>query len=318
MSSLLTSNAAGADMDTMRERFTTVTTELLDQDPHVALVLADIGVPPFRESGAYRRHPDRVINVGIREQLMIGVGAGMALEGLKPIIHTYAPFLIERPFEQIKLDFGHQGVSGVLVSIGASADWVEGGRTHMAPGDVALMGTLSGWDIFVPGNPDEAEEALRTAIDGGRCSYIRLSTQQNQRSIPGAVEGLVMVRPARRGAPLVIAVGPMLDDTLTATADLDVAVAYTARPAPFDEEALRRFASAELVVVEPYLEGTSAHRINQAVDRPLRLLSLGFGRDELRHYGSAREHRAAWGIDASGLRSRIEEFLKPRRPVFAG
>ena len=84
-------------MDTMRERFTAVTTELLDNDPRIAVVLADIGVGNFRESGAMRRHPDRVVNVGIREQLMTAVGAGMALEGFRPIIHSYAPFVVERP-----------------------------------------------------------------------------------------------------------------------------------------------------------------------------------------------------------------------------
>ena len=119
-------------MDTMRERFTSVTTELLDADPRVAVVLADIGVSSFRESGAIRRHPERVINVGIREQLMTGVGAGLALEGLRPIIHSYAPFVVERPFEQVKLDFAHQDLGAILVSVGASYDWPQGGRTHQS------------------------------------------------------------------------------------------------------------------------------------------------------------------------------------------
>jgi transketolase len=294
----------------MRERFTTATTDLLDKDPHVAVVLADIGVSQFRESGAMRRHPDRVINVGIREQLMIGVGAGLALEGFKPIIHTYAPFLVERPFEQVKLDFAHQDVAVTLVSIGASFDWVEGGRTHMAPGDVALMRTLPGWDIFVPGHPDEAEAALRIANRSGRRSYIRLSTQQNRTTVPDAVEGLVVVRPAQPGSPLVIAVGPTLDNVLAATEGLGVAVAYTAAVRPIDAAGLRRVADTDVILVEPYLEGTSAHAITTALnDRAVRLTSLGVGTDELRHYGSPTEHEAAWGLDPAGLRHSIHEAL---------
>lgn len=147
-------------METMRQRFTRVTTEALDGEPRLAVVLADIGVDAFADAGARERHPARVINVGIREQLMIGVAAGLAQEGMRPVVHSYAPFLVERPFEQIKVDLGHQDVGAVLVSIGASYDASAEGRTHQAPGDVALLATLPGFAIHVPGHPDEVEELL--------------------------------------------------------------------------------------------------------------------------------------------------------------
>lgn len=108
-------------MDTMRDRFAPVVSRLLDEDPRVAVVLAEIGADAFKDTR--RKHPDRVINVGIREQLLVGAGAGLALAGLRPVVHTFASFLVERPFEQLKLDFGHQGVGGVLVSAAASFDW---------------------------------------------------------------------------------------------------------------------------------------------------------------------------------------------------
>jgi transketolase C-terminal domain/subunit len=95
----------------MRERFAETTTELLDEDPSVAVVLADISASMFAD--AQLRLPDRVVNVGIREQLAVNVGAGMALTGMRPIVHTFASFLVERSFEQIKLGFSHQDVGGV-------------------------------------------------------------------------------------------------------------------------------------------------------------------------------------------------------------
>ena len=145
----------------MRDRFIATATALLDEDPRTAVALADISASGFEE--ARTAHPDRVINVGIREQLLIGVAGGLALTGLRPIAHTFASFLVERPFEQIKLDLGHQGVGAVLVSANASYDWPAGGRTHMAPGDVALLDTLPGWTVHVPGHPDEVEPLLRDA-----------------------------------------------------------------------------------------------------------------------------------------------------------
>ncbi|MFE7572215.1 transketolase, partial [Streptomyces sp. NPDC057539] len=204
-------------MDTMRDRFISTTSQLLDDDPRLAVVLAEISQDGF--DAAQRRHPDRVINVGIREQLLVGVGGGLALAGLRPIVHTFASFLVERPFEQVKLDFGHQDVGGVLVSAGASYDWPAGGFTHMAPGDVALMDTLDGWAVHVPGHPDEAEALLRRAAARDGRDYVRLSLQSNERARPVTGGGFSTVREGRAG--VVVAVGPMLDNVLAATEGLD-------------------------------------------------------------------------------------------------
>lgn len=136
-------------MTDMRTAFAAEASELLDEDPLTAIVLAEISADLFAKAAA--RHPDRVLNVGIREQLMVSVGGGLALAGLRPIVHTYAPFLVERAFEQVKLDLGHQGGHAVLVSIGASYDAARAGRTHQAPEDVALIDSVPGFSVIVPG-----------------------------------------------------------------------------------------------------------------------------------------------------------------------
>lgn len=298
-------------MDTMRERFVSVTSGLLDEDHRLALVLAEITMDGFRP--ARQRHPERVINVGIREQLLIGVGGGLALTGLRPVLHTFASFLVERPFEQIKLDFGHQDTGGVLVSAGGSYDWPAGGFTHMAPGDVALLDTLDGWTVHVPGHPDEAEALLRHAYAAGDDKvYVRLSQPSNARPRPVGDLRFQTVRTGRAG--VVLAVGPTLDEVLAATADLDVTVLYAATVRPFDDAALRTavgYAAPDVVLVEPYLAGTSATAAGQALmEVPHRILPLGVGRAELRRYGTAEEHTAAHGLDAASLRQRITGFLR--------
>ena len=296
-------------MTTMRKRFYELATRALDDDPRTAIVLAEIGVSELP------RH-ERVFNVGIREQLMIGVAAGLAFEGLRPVVHSYAPFVVERPYEQIKLDLGHQDVGAVLVSTGASYDGSQPGRTHQAPGDVALLSALPGWTIHVPGHPDELEAALARALAADDRVYIRMSEESN--AAPVHADGLTVLRRGSLDAPVVVAVGPTLDETLAATSDLDATVAYLATVRPFDAGGLRALVGdgGDVVLVEPYLAGTSAADVAAALaDRPHRLLSLGVANVELRRYGRGDEHRAAHGLDADGIRRSFTGFLE--RPAIA-
>ena len=285
----------------MRSRFYRVAAEALDDDQRVALVVADIGVSQLPQH-------ERIYNVGIREQLMIGVTAGLALEGYRAIAHSYAPFLVERPYEQIKLDLGHQDVGAILVSIGASYDAAREGRTHQAPEDVALLSALPGWTIHVPGHPDEVERLFRRALATDDRVYIRLSEELNHARVDG--DGLVVLRRGSDDAPFVIAVGPTLGPTLAATADLDATVAYLATVRPFDADGLRAaLRGTDVVLVEPYLAGTSSAEVSAALsDRPHRLLALGVPNAEFRRYGDGAEHRAAHGLDAAGVRGSIAAF----------
>lgn len=304
----------------MRDAFYAATTALLDDDPRTALVLADISADPM--APAMQRHPDRVVNVGIREQLLVSVAGGLALTGLRPIAHSYAPFLIERAWEQIKLDLTHQEVGAILVSVGASYDDSRSGRTHYSPGDVTLLDTLEGWTIHVPGHADEVGPLLTAAAATDDRVYVRLSTQHNER--PHRTGGrLTVLKRGSRGGAVVVAVGPMLEPVLAATSELDVTVAYTNTPRPFDADGLRELGSeqgesviageqgASVVVVEPYLEGTSAHVVSRALATvPHRLLSLGVGRNDLHRYGTPADHSTAHGLDPAGLRRSIAAFLR--------
>jgi transketolase len=294
-------------METMRERFTSVVAELLATNPRLALVLADITADAF--TPARRRHPDRVINVGIREQLLISVAGGLALAGMRPIAHTFASFLVERPFEQIKLDLNHQGVGALLVSAGGSDDYSESGRTHQAPGDVALLGTLPGWTVHVPGHPDEAERQIRVAAAHDGPVYVRLSNRSTAVPLEREPGRFSVLRLGTAGT--VIAVGPLADEVVAATLGLDVTVLYGATVLPFDGATLRDTLRApDVVLVEPYLAGTSVAEVARALTGIRhRVLGLGVHRTELRRYGTPAEHETAHGLDAASLRASIADFL---------
>jgi transketolase len=290
-----------------RIQFARTAADLVDTDDSVALVYAEISGQYFGE--VEERHPDRVINVGIREQLLVSVGAGLALTGMRPIVHTFSSFLVERAFEQVKLGFGHQDVGGVLVGAGGSFDVAAGGRTHQSPGDVALLGTLSGIAIHAPGTSLEVDAALRASVAGDGLHYVRVVGQTNRDSFPHAPGRFHVVR--RGAGATVVALGPVLDAVLDATADLDVTVLYSGTVRPFDAAALRAtLGTPDVVLVEPWLAGTSAHEVAAALrDVPHRLLALGVGRTELRRYGTPEEHVAAHGLDAAGIRASLDGFL---------
>jgi transketolase len=294
----------------MRQVFVDTVSRALDSDPRLVVVLADISAQSFLP--AQRRHPDRVINVGIREQCMIGVAGGLALTGMRPVVHSYAPFLVERPFEQIKLDLGHQDVGAVLVSIGGSYDDPVWGRTHQAPGDVALIGTLPGWTVHVPGHAAEVEPLVRSALAADDRVYVRLSTRTNARP-QRDLSGFRVLKRGRLG--VVVAVGPTLDNVLRACQQTDVTVLYAATVRPFDaaglRSAVRAADRAAVVLVEPYLAGTSAHLVSAALsDVPHRIRSLGVRRDaELRAYGQPSDHDALHGLDAAGILAEVRGVL---------
>ena len=217
-------------MREMRAAFGATATDLVDNDDRVAVVLAEISTDYFAD--ALRRHPTRVVNIGIMEQAMVGVAAGFAMEGFHPIAHSLSPFMAERPYEQLKLDFGYQGLGGTFVGVGGSYDYAGEGGTHHAPADASLMLAIPGMEVLIPGHGDEVDRLLRATYANGRPTYLRASVATNADAFdvaPGRIEVV------RRGAGATLLVfGPMLDRVLAASEGVDVTVAYATSLAPFD------------------------------------------------------------------------------------
>ncbi len=293
---------------TMREQAAATIVDLFRRDERVAIVTADISLDQLRP--AMRHDPRRAVNVGIMEQTAVGVAAGFALEGYHPVVHTIAPFLAERPLEQVKLDFGYQGLGGLFVSVGASYDYGESGGTHHAPGDVQALGSIPRVEVVVPGTPRETDELVRATYANGLPTYLRTSVVENARPVELASGGLT---PVRRGSALtVIAVGPLLERTLEAVDGLDATVLYATTVVPLDAATLAAEAAPapEVVVVEPFYEGTLAAQVSAALaHRPTRLLSVGVPRAFISRYGTPTQHDGVLGLDVPGIRRRIHQFV---------
>ena len=293
---------------TMRQQAAETVTDVFLEDERIAIVLAEISTDYFDR--AFAHDPRRTVNVGIMEQTMVGVAAGFALEGFHPVAHTITPFLAERALEQVKLDFGYQELGGTLFSTGASYDYGTDGATHYSPGDVQALGTIPGIEILVPGHAAEVDLLMRHALAGPRLSYLRTQAVTNAKARavePGRID---VVRRGDSGT--VLAVGPMLERVLSATADLDLTVLYATTVLPLDSDTLAREAAdrPDVVVVEPFHVGTLAAQVTAALEhRPSRIASIGVPHQIPRDYGTPAQHDREFGLDAAGVGGQIRAAL---------
>jgi transketolase len=295
-------------MIAMRAQAIDTVADLFEHDPRVAVVLAEISVERF--APVFAHDPSRAVNVGIMEQTMVGVAAGYALEGFHPVIHTITPFIAERALEQLKLDFGNQELGVLVIGVGGSYDYGSEGTTHHSPGDVQALLTIPATQVLVPGAAAEADRLVRDTYADERITYLRTQIVANREARPVELGRLLVERRGSRAT--VIAVGPMLDRTLAATADMDVTVLYATTLNPFDADTLgRELAGDDVVVVEPFFAGTLAGPVSEALlrDRPTRLHFVGVPRAVIRDYGTPQQLDHVLGLDAAGIRRQIASAI---------
>ncbi len=158
----------------MRRRFGKIISDLASKDRKIILIVGDIGYGIFDEFR--KKHPDRFFNLGICEQSIIGFASGAALSGLKPWVYTITPFLIERPFEQIKLDVNQQKANVNLVGF---ADYPSLGPTHSELNAKKLMSLMSNIKSFFPKNSIETEKFAKRMSKIIGPTFMSLKTDKN-------------------------------------------------------------------------------------------------------------------------------------------
>lgn len=157
----------------MRRAFGKTIVELAERDPAIVLLIGDVeqAMDEYK-----RRFPNRFINLGLCEQTMIGVAAGMALEGLRPVVYSITPFVLERPFEQIKIDIDQQKVPVMLVGY---ADYPTHGPTHRPLNAEGLVGLLENTAGYFPANGDETRRAMIDAYERNGPAFISLKRDKS-------------------------------------------------------------------------------------------------------------------------------------------
>jgi len=142
----------------MRKIFANRVLKEMHTNRNIVLITADMGYGLWDD--VRKEFPDRFYNVGSAEQLMIGMAAGMAMEGKRPVCYSITPFLLYRPFEFIRNFMNHEKLPIILAGGGRGKDYGHLGFTHWAEDDVTIMDRFEHIDIYKP----ETEESLHDAI----------------------------------------------------------------------------------------------------------------------------------------------------------
>jgi transketolase len=308
----------------MRNAFAEEITRLGREDPRVVLLSGDIGNKLFDK---FREHsPERFFNCGVAEANMMGVAAGLALNGLRPVVYTITPFTTTRCFEQIRVDVCYHDAPVVIVGTGAGLSYAELGPTHHSLEDIAILRTLPGMTVLAPCDALELRALLRAALQGSGPVYMRIGKKGepaiHERPPEVTIGRAITVRPGRTVA--LLSTGNIMPVVLEAARALEgeglsprVESFHTVKP--LDEERLAEiFPAFDLVAtVEEHgrvggLGGSVAEWRAAHDGQGARLLSLGTDDAFLHQIGSQDYARHHFGLHARNIADRVLAALGRR------
>jgi transketolase len=305
----------------VRDAFFSALAELGAADERVWALTGDLGIGLFDEFE--QAAPGRYLNVGIAEQNLVGVAAGLAYAGQVPFAYSIAPFVTSRPHDQVRVDVAMAGANVKLVGVGGGVAYGYLGPTHHAVEDLAIMRALPGMTVLAPGDPAEARRATRAAFAVDGPVYLRLGKNGEPSVLPEDASFVVgRANALRDGADVTIATtGTTLPDALAA-ADLLAAdgvaatVLHYATLKPFDAEALAAAAerTGAVVTVEEHSVigglGSAAAEAMAEHGAPARLRRIGLP-DTFAHAVGSREHLLrGFGVTAADVARTALELIE--------
>lgn len=299
----------------MRDTFARTLYQVAKKKPNVFIVVADISpagsMAPFREE-----FPEQFINVGVAEQTMISLCAGLALRGCTAFAYTIATFSIYRPFEQVRIDLCYQNLPVTVVGIGGGVAYSTLGGTHHAQEDIAVMGAIPNMAIIAPCDPLETEAATWVCAERQGPTYLRLGKAGEPNLTENAPDPFVFgkVRRIKAGSDVcIISYGPIMKMASEVAERIEreqgrsvcLVSAHTVKP--LDREGVGRLLDefeTVAVVEEASVRGSMGGEIKQiAWERKSKCRLYTFSlKDEFIHeFGSQRDMWKAHGLTPEAI-----------------
>jgi len=303
----------------MRNMFANTFFEAAQRDQRLCMVVADIS--PAGAMDKFRQtFPQRFINTGVAEQIMIGLCSGMALRGLRPFAYTIATFALFRPFEFVRDDLCYHNLPVTIVGIGGGVTYSTLGGTHHAQEDVAIASAIPNMAVIAPCDPAETREATLWCVQQERGPvYLRLGKAGEPDLTSNAVDPFVFgkLRYLRRGQDIcILSYGPILKLGADLAAKFEargesvsLVSVHTVKPLDIDgvQEAL--FNHKRVIVIEqmaPY--GGLVARVKEiALDAKATCSIDSFALQDafIHNYGSHADLLAAHGLDLKTICAKL-------------
>ena len=309
----------------MRNRFADTFYQLGKKDRNLSIIVADIS--PAGSIAKFRSEfPERFINTGVAEQIMIGMAAGMAQRGLRPFVYTIASFALYRPFEFIRDDISYQNLPVTIVGIGGGVSYSTLGATHHAMEDIAVASTIPNMIILAPVDPLEVEAATKwCAVQNFGPVYLRLGKAGEPILTDSISESWQFgrIRSLMQGEKIcILTYGPITKLAIEARDEISkkfntapsIYVSSTIQPLDLDGLDLLLNKYKEVIVLEEHIYyGGLAMRVNEYVKktrRPNTITSIALEHRFSHTYGTHAEVLSSLGLSLDILIQAIEKALE--------
>lgn len=305
-------------MKKLRQEFADTMTEVGLQDSKLIVMVGDISHGILQDFA--KACPGRYYNIGICEQAIVNIAAGVAKSGLVPVVHTIAPFIIERAYEQIKLDFGYQNLGVNLISVGSAFDYAQLGCSHHCYTDLSLISHFKSAQIFFPSSPRELNTLFKKVYNNGKINYFRLPEQPHFIDFSEADIQVGKGICVKQGKDVtIVVIGPPLKTAIEAASVLssqgcEAEVLYFPTIKPFDKELVyQSVAKTRRVLV---VEEASAHdgifnQVLRATTSLPQVLYAQLAIDDFVHgYGNYQDLCSRLGFSVTGILGKLRNDLQ--------
>ena len=301
----------------MRDAFSNALVSLAQTDPSVMLLTGDHGYALFDE---FRKtYPDQYINAGVAEQNMVGVAAGLAKAGMRPIVYGLSAFVPIRVLEQIKIDVCYEELPVIFTGDGAGVVYSSLGSSHQSTEDVAALRALPNISILSPADAFEMTACMNLAYSSCHPVYLRMGKADLGRVNSEALElrlGELLHLREGRGELAFIASGSMVRTALEVAEDWPGSAVWSAPSIkPLEEKTITRLAQTHrvLVVLEEHsIYGGLGSAVSEIVSStaPTFVCRIGIQDRFSQYCGSYDYLMGEHQLNADAVKIQLQDFLK--------
>ena len=303
----------------MRDKFSETIYKNIKLNKKIFVVAADIS--PSGKMAQYQKNNKNFINVGVSEQTMISMCAGLAMSGLRPFAYTIATFALYRPFEMVRDDICYQNLPVTVVGMGAGTIYANLGGTHTATEDISIARSLPNMQILSPCDPEELEECINFCCKKSKSpTYLRIGKSGEKNLTSNAIEKWEFgkIRKITNGNEIcIISHGPIAEIAFEIknkiNKNISIYSCHTIKP--FDEETIKKIFKKYKIIItiedHSIIGGLSDIIRSKSFENKFQgKLVLNSLKDQFKHvYSSQKDLLVAHGISSEIIIKKIKNLI---------